>query len=168
MRRRVLIIGGVIALLASACGSSTEEQFRASLIEEGISEDQADCIIENLEEAGIDPESLTDEALGDNEPPAEAIEATFACMLDDEFGDMLDDEGLDVGDLLDDADGPNDRGDDPELDRLWDACAGGDGAACDELYFTSPIGSVYEEFGNTCGLRFALDDVPFSCEEEMG
>lgn len=41
-------------------------------------------------------------------------------------------------------------GDDPELDALWDACAAGDEVACDDLYWASPIGSEYEEFGQTC------------------
>ncbi|MCL3860599.1 hypothetical protein [Actinotalea sp. K2] len=44
-------------------------------------------------------------------------------------------------------------GDDPVLDVLWDACAAGDGQACDDLYFDSPWGSQYEEFGDTCGGR---------------
>ncbi|MEV7971687.1 DUF4190 domain-containing protein [Cellulomonas sp. NPDC089187] len=52
-------------------------------------------------------------------------------------------------------------GDDPELDALWDACAAGDGAACDSLYIDSPVESEYEEFRATCGNR--LDDA-FLCE----
>ncbi|MEM9609283.1 MAG: hypothetical protein AAGA99_17800 [Actinomycetota bacterium] len=60
----------------------------------------------------------------------------------------------------------NDYGDDPGLDALWDACEGGDGVACDDLYFTSPIGSVYEEFGSTCGGRFEPFEV--FCEDELG
>ncbi|MEE6281773.1 hypothetical protein [Georgenia sp. MJ170] len=44
-------------------------------------------------------------------------------------------------------------GDDPSLDLLWDECAGGDAAACDDLYWESPLGSDYEEFGDTCGDR---------------
>ncbi|WP_161784021.1 hypothetical protein, partial [Cellulomonas carbonis] len=42
-------------------------------------------------------------------------------------------------------------GDDAALDALWDACEGGDGEACDDLYWDSPIGSQYEDFGSTCG-----------------
>lgn len=48
---------------------------------------------------------------------------------------------------------PDDYGDDPTFDALWDGCEGGDLAACDELYWTTPVGSVYEEFGATCGRR---------------
>jgi hypothetical protein len=44
-------------------------------------------------------------------------------------------------------------GDDPALDALWDDCQAGDMGACDELFFTSPSGSQYEEFGDTCGNR---------------
>lgn len=51
------------------------------------------------------------------------------------------------------VDGPDVYGDDPFLDELWDACTDGDGAACDDLYFGSPVGSEYEWFGWTCGDR---------------
>ena len=50
-------------------------------------------------------------------------------------------------------------GDDPELDRLYDACAAGDGWSCDELYWQSPLNSEYEEFGDTCGFRFPPQEV---------
>lgn len=49
--------------------------------------------------------------------------------------------------------GPNARGDDPTLDRLWDGCADGDGGACDQLFEDAPLGSDYERFGLTCGDR---------------
>lgn len=58
-------------------------------------------------------------------------------------------------------------GDDPELDSLWDACGGGSGVACDNLFFTSPSGSEYEEFGATCGDRFSLSTAPLLCEGEI-
>ncbi len=48
---------------------------------------------------------------------------------------------------------PCDRGDDPTLDELWDACADGAGAACDRLYYDSGFDTRYEQFGNTCGDR---------------
>jgi len=44
-------------------------------------------------------------------------------------------------------------GDDPALDALWEACEGGDGAACDDLFWEAPAGSEYEDFGYTCGGR---------------
>lgn len=50
-------------------------------------------------------------------------------------------------------------GDGAELDRLYDACAAGDGLACDELYWQSPLNSEYEEFGDTCGFRFPPQQV---------
>lgn len=55
---------------------------------------------------------------------------------------------------------PCDHGDDPQLDRLWDACAAGDGAACDRLYYDSAFDSRYEQFGNTCGDRDVLVPCP--------
>lgn len=48
---------------------------------------------------------------------------------------------------------PFTRGDDPDLDVLWDACEAGDGVACDDLFIASPAGSEYEAFGDTCGFR---------------
>ncbi len=37
------------------------------------------------------------------------------------------------------------------LDDLWDQCADGHMAACDELYLTAPAGTEYQRFGSTCG-----------------
>ncbi len=82
---------------------------------------------------------------------------------------LADECGLDLGDTDfggDAGDEPMSYGDDPELDALWDACDDGDGAACDELFFISPIDSEYEEFGNTCGGRFEPYEV-MSCEDEL-
>lgn len=49
---------------------------------------------------------------------------------------------------------PAEYGDWQPLDRLWDACEAGDGAACDELFVESPMRSDYERFGSSCGDRF--------------
>ena len=165
VKRTLFVIAAIVALFAGAC-SSTEEQFRDSLIEDGFTEEQADCTLEGLEDAGIDPADLTDDALGDAEPPAEAVEITAACFLGlslDEMQETIDD--ADSGSLTDPA--IDDYGDDAALDALFDSCRDGDGAACDELYFTSPFGSRYEAYGNTCGGRFT-DNPPLSCADEMG
>lgn len=39
------------------------------------------------------------------------------------------------------------------LSRLRDACGDGDMSACDDLYWSTPVGSDDEEFGATCGGR---------------
>lgn len=39
-----------------------------------------------------------------------------------------------------------DDGDDAVLDRLWDECAAAVEGACEELYWSSPVGSSYERF----------------------
>lgn len=49
-------------------------------------------------------------------------------------------------------------GDDAELDALWDRCDAGEMVYCDVLYERSPVGSEYEEFGETCGAR--VEDNP--------
>jgi hypothetical protein len=56
-------------------------------------------------------------------------------------------------------------GDDATLDQLWDSCAAGDGQACDDLYSQAPIGSEYEQFGDTCGDRFEPGSVV--CAQEL-
>lgn len=55
---------------------------------------------------------------------------------------------------------PGDYGSNPELDALWDECAQGTLASCDELYSVSDTGSEYERFGATCGDRA---EAPGSC-----
>jgi hypothetical protein len=42
-------------------------------------------------------------------------------------------------------------GDDGFLDSLYDSCADGDPFSCDQLFGSSPIGSGYEAFAQTCG-----------------
>lgn len=56
-------------------------------------------------------------------------------------------------------------GSDPGLDALWDACEAGSGSACDDLYYGSPAGSEYEDYGTTCGNRV---DFAMFCEDEIG
>jgi len=60
---------------------------------------------------------------------------------------------------------PQAYGDDPELDALYDACDGGDYASCDELYWSSALGSEYEDFGLTCGNR--IESSGLSCEDAV-
>ncbi|PRY50152.1 hypothetical protein LY71_104189 [Geodermatophilus tzadiensis] len=40
------------------------------------------------------------------------------------------------------------------LDTLAVECADGYGISCDALYFVSPVGSAYEDYGATCGGRY--------------
>lgn len=62
------------------------------------------------------------------------------------------------------VDGAQSYGDDPDLDALWDACEAGDAGACDDLYWSAPSGSEYEDFGGTCGNR---SDSYAICEDLM-
>lgn len=58
-------------------------------------------------------------------------------------------------------------GEEQDFSALIDECEGGDMAACDELYFATPIDSPEEEIGATCGGR---SDEPLngSCEATFG
>jgi len=159
MKRLMMVMIGVLALVASACGGDiTEQEFKDQLMEDGgVTSEQADCVVEGLQEAGISLQSVTDEELGDNDPPPEALEVIFACLLGGAS------EDVDTGGATPDV---NAYGDDPAFDALYDQCEAGDAVACDDLFWTSPLGSEYEAFGNTCGNRF--DTPPMSCEEAMG
>ena len=88
-----------------------------------------------------------------------ALNGEDAGALDDTMSAAADECGVsqDAFDDQFDSD-PFAYGDDPELDALYDSCAGGDGAACDDLYLNSAAGSEYEQFAGTCGDRFEYSD----------
>ncbi len=46
---------------------------------------------------------------------------------------------------------PCEYGDDAALDALWDSCDDGDMMKCDKLFFDAEFGTIYEQFGDTCG-----------------
>jgi hypothetical protein len=81
----------------------------------------------------------------------------FANRAEDALGDLLGEMEGDLGGDSDDASGSADSfGDDPEMDALWTSCEQGDMEACDALYYATPLGSEYEEFGGTCGNRESM------------
>jgi hypothetical protein len=51
---------------------------------------------------------------------------------------------------------PGDLGPDPVLDDYADSCFDGDLQACDDLYYSAPPMSDYEEYAGTCGGRVKL------------
>ena len=156
MRRTLTILVGALALLATACGGDiTEDEFIEQLTEDGtFTDESAQCVVDGLNAAEISLQSVTDEELGDDPLPDEAAAIVGECLLAD-LG--LDTDDVDLSGLTEPADPASlsEEGvGDPALDALFAACEGGDGAACDDLYFDSPFGSRYENFGNTCGNRF--------------
>jgi hypothetical protein len=58
-------------------------------------------------------------------------------------------------------------GDDDGCDTLHRACDSGDLDACNDLYWTSQVGSGYEEFAATCGRRTAFGRIGYAgfCDE---
>ncbi len=174
MTRTTTILISVLALVAAACGGGTdsETQFRTEMLESGfMTNEQIDCFIAELADAGLSVDDISDAALGngDDLPPG-ASDALFTCLLGGDgpgpLGDSLGDGPASPGAGPGGSPTARSYGDDPTLDALWDACDAGDGQACDDLFFTSPFGSDYEDFGNTCGGRFDLP--PVSCADELG
>ncbi|MFQ5558151.1 MAG: hypothetical protein ACE5GB_11675 [Acidimicrobiales bacterium] len=155
---RLIAAVAAITLLATACGGSAEDDFREQMGEVGFDDQTIDCIIGELDAAGLSVSDVSDSALGEADIPPAAQNAITSCLA----GAALDDTG--GGDTL--TGGADGYGDDPTLDALYDECAAGDGEACDSLYFQSPIGSEYETYGNTCGERF--EESPGLCAVAMG
>jgi hypothetical protein len=107
----------------------------------GLNLEAANCVVDRLEREGFDMRLLvwTDEST-----PAEASFVIGLCASTLTGGFDLPDPTIDSAD---------DYGDDPSLDRLWNWCEGGDGASCDELWWTSADGSSYEAYADSCGNR---------------
>lgn len=80
------------------------------------------------EEAEVDPASLG-QAVAVDDVPTDVQDPAVGCAAGDPFA---------CANLL---------------DGLADECYAGDGFACDLLYLYSPFGSVYEDYGATCGYR---------------
>jgi len=127
--------------------SETVREMRTSV---DIAEDGVDVTIISV---------ITLSPVGDDvrieEPPADEVtELDEDSLGEGLFGGAFDEMEASEGFGADIADSSaQNYGDDPTLDALYDSCEGGDGDACDELYWTSPSDSAYEEFGNTCGGR---------------
>lgn len=59
------------------------------------------------------------------------------------------------------------RGDDPRLDALWDACVDDDDSACELLGFLAPVGSAYEAIALSCGGRLAVPGSAACSDQEL-
>ena len=134
--------------------------FLAASLAGGLDLDDSDarCVAEGMIEEG----------------GADAWAKFVGVALDDADASDLDEVMRTAGEacgIPDDAfDGPPvdafEYGDDPELDALYDDCAAGNGAACDNLYLSSAPGSAYEQFAGTCGDRFEYSDTE-PCDGRM-
>ena len=142
--------------------SALEQAFVDGITQSGGTADVGICMLDEFEAAGISILDLAALGLDDSaEPSEEFMAAIFRC------GEELADAGFfDDADFFSDPVSGDTYGDNAELDALWDACADGDGEACDELYWTSAVGSEYEAFGDTCGERFP--DGALTCAQAMG
>ena len=141
-----------LVLVTAACGGSeiTKDEFVDELVAQNLfTRDQAVCFVDRIWD-DIGPLDANKLASSDDFSAAEqaaVVEATLACL------GVGDDSGPASG--LSPDDPP--PGDDAELDALWVLCGDGDADACDELFFTSPAGSNYEDSGLSCGGRGSGD-----------
>lgn len=181
--KKALFIGGgilaavVAAVAAVALGGGDDDgsDLRAQLAskfrsesEGTLSESDARCVADvYVDELGADAFDGIDLSDPDADPPADleeefgrvGFQAVEECDIDlAALGGSPDETTTteatsETTDTTEDGSDGGTYGSDPELDALYDDCADGDFAACDELYTTSPIGSEYEEFGDSCGDR---------------
>lgn len=105
--------------------------------------------IEDLLEETGDLDSLDDL---NPEAPEEGPEECIGELSVTDFGLMME---ASFATAIEDVVGSTSStyGDDLKLDDLWDACDAGDDDACDELFWSSPVGSAYESFGRDCAGR---------------
>jgi hypothetical protein len=78
-------------------------------------------------------------------------------------------EDVDVDTDVEGARIPVDESDaeyDPYFDQLARECRAGDLDACDDLYYATPVGSEYEDYGTTCGGR-TYDEYYGTCAAEF-
>ena len=137
-----------VADYAAASSNFLAASFVAGL---GLEQGDAQCVAEGVV-AAMGADAMAQIA-------GAALDGVEADELDAEMRNAADDCGVSIdefeGQVASDAFA---YGDDPELDALYDACAGGDAAACDDLYLNSAAGSDYEQFAGTCGNRFEYSD----------
>lgn len=152
-----------LTVLIVACA---DDSVRAQLEDLGASEDYVDCLVAELESRGMDLEDMVIDPGPDDDPSPTAV--LVAIDLCGDVGAPALSNGSQSSPLTGNGVQPADGayGSDPKLDQIHDACASGDGGACDDLYFQSPIDSEYERFGLLCGDRFP--DPPGSCAEALG
>jgi hypothetical protein len=173
-KRGLLVGGGILAAVAVAVaaflllggGDDDGDDVRAQLAAQlrsgsELSASQADCVADHVvDEMGEDSFEGVD--FSAEEPPEEIADDLFAAAFESLEACDIDPAdfsggGTDGGDDGGDTDGGDAEegtyGSDPALDELYDQCEDGDYQACDDLYNESPVGSEYEEFGDTCGDR---------------
>lgn len=165
IKTAAVISGGTLLLSSCSLPSQTEEvldpveSFQAELVEAGVDDDVAECVIHlgqrEIERAELSAvaadelEVICQRALGES-----TISPVGSELTADEANDEL-------------AIQPFTNGDDASLDQLWSQCADGVGASCDQLFQDSPVGSEYEQFGVSCGQRDAVLDCAELDEEEI-
>ncbi len=144
-----MVLLSAVMLLAAGCSSLDPElvadwsgDTERSLLADGVEEGVVSCV---LDVAGDDLErgALSEEVLD---------ELVRSCRIarvatEQRTEDLIPDVELALTEVA------WTFGDDPELDQLWVECEQGDGGACDELFEKSPVGSLYEDFGVSCGNR---------------
>ena len=154
----------VFPLLAAACSYGTNTSGQVEQFTSDLSEQERACVEGRLL-TGWDL-NLTD-LNGDLSPEEEiAVDtATELCRLTpnssaallptDNEKPQVSEELLQAPSVFSPSDSP--PGEDPLLDQYWLDCGLGKAKACDDLFYSAPRGSQYEQFAFSCGGRRNMD-----------
>lgn len=155
-RARVVLAGCVVTALALAgCGggggADPDELAAALVADAGFTAAEADCIVASVTgQVELDLEDVQRPA-GMDAADQQVVQQAVARCLGATVEPGVVPGGEDPAERFDPSDPP--PGTDAALDELWDACGGGDAAACDELLHAAPPASSYADFGLGCGGR---------------
>ena len=154
----------ILPLLISSCSYGTDSSDEAQRFVSNLSEQERACVNDRLltgwelrltdlnNDLSPDEEIAVDMAtelcrLNANNPPAQ--------VPHDNEKPQVPEELLQAPSSFNATDAP--PGEDPLLDEYWRECGLGDAKACDNLFYSAPRGSDYEQFAFSCGGRRNMD-----------
>jgi hypothetical protein len=149
-----VVLCGVAAVLAATGACSGAAYDRDGAVDrvlarygDRLSRQQAECYVDRV------VEQLGSGAVDDESPPPEQVPRLTRIRVDCAGVVSLGTSVPVTRPVVPGDTSPRRRGDDAELDRLWDRCQSGAGSACDRLFEEAEPGTDYEEFALTCGHR---------------
>ncbi|MDP7067931.1 MAG: hypothetical protein QF637_09945 [Acidimicrobiales bacterium] len=161
---KVWIVLVTVSLAAASCSYSTTSEGQATSLTKHLTEQERTCVQERL----VSGWALQLSDLEVDLSPDEEIAVDMAmelCRMNTDTPAVdpaisndqpqVSDELLEAPAVFDSNDNP--PGEDPLLDDYWTQCGSGDARACDNLFYSAPPGSAYEQFAFSCGGRRNMD-----------
>jgi hypothetical protein len=115
----------------------------------------------------VGPITPTAQSWGEGDRESICVAAVPGDEVSESFRDNGEDYLLDFGDNSGGDGGDTSGGGDVDIEGLIAECEGGSNAACDELWFNTPVGSDEERIGATCGGR-SDEELQGGCVATLG